>query len=417
MNKLRIGILGASRGFDFADRIPTSYPYAEISAICEFYEPLCQKADQYFKERNRDVACFTDYDDFLNSGIDGVIIANYANEHIPYVLAALEKKIHVLCEDMPVQTLAEAVALCDAVEKSGCVYAYAENCCYFDFTFPFRLHYDAGDIGEAVCLEGTFINDCSPRWHLLTRGIRDHWRNYVPSTFYCSHGIGPLFFSTGLRSTRVNGVEMPRMDYLVENGARSGSAAMELMELSNGGMAKNLNGNLRHPYEISYRIIGSEGTMEVFDHTFRIYRYKGGHEFERTLPPASYYSFPHRPEGDLGAFPNGDLASFGHFIGKILGDPISTKYSIDVYQALDMSLPGLLAYRSILDGGQPYAVPDMRDKAVRQAYANDHYCTDPRTPDPYRLPTSKSGTPEVDENIYKAVQQRFASAHLKPGGN
>ena len=49
--------------------------------------------------------------------------------------------------------------------------------------------------------------------------------------------------------------------------------------------------------------------------------------------------------------------------------------------------------------------------------ANDHYCTDPRTPDPYRLPTSKSGTPEVDENIYKAVQQRFASAHLKPGGN
>ena len=67
--------------------------------------------------------------------------------------------------------------------------------------------------------------------------------------------------------------------------------------------------------------------------------------------------------------------------------------------------------------GQPYTVPDMRDKVVRQAYANDHYCTDPRTPDPYRLPTSKSGTPEVDENIYKAVQQRFASAHLKPGGN
>lgn len=39
MNKLRIGILGASRGFDFAD-----------------------------------------YDDFLNSGIDGVIIANYAHQ-------------------------------------------------------------------------------------------------------------------------------------------------------------------------------------------------------------------------------------------------------------------------------------------------------------------------------------------------
>ena len=82
-----------------------------------------------------------------------------------------------------------------------------------------------------------------------------------------------------------------------------------------------------------------------------------------------------------------------------------------------MALPGLLAYRSIVDKGAPYEVPDLRQIAVREKYRGDHYCTDPRIPEPYRLPTSKSGTPEVDEAIYESVQKKFADAVLKPGMN
>ena len=35
MNKLRIGILGASRGMDFAKRILADYEFAELAAVCE----------------------------------------------------------------------------------------------------------------------------------------------------------------------------------------------------------------------------------------------------------------------------------------------------------------------------------------------------------------------------------------------
>ena len=102
-------------------------------------------------------------------------------------------------------------------------------------------------------------------------------------------------------------------------------------------------------------------------------------------------------------------------MAKILGDPLGEKYSIDVYQALDMALPGLLGYRSIIDKGIPYEVPDLRDKAVRDRYRNDFWCTDPRTPEEYRLPTSKSGTPDVDESVYEAVREELSRVDLTPG--
>ncbi|MBR5869252.1 MAG: hypothetical protein IKZ21_07375, partial [Clostridia bacterium] len=254
-------------------------------------------------------------------------------------------------------------------------------------------------------------------WHLLTRGVRDHWRNYVPSTFYCTHSIGPLFFATGRRAVRVNGLEIPRMDYMAEKGARSGSAGMEVMELDNGGIARSLNGNLKHPYEASFRVIGSRGTLEGDSSHLRSLRYTGGFDYDIRDVALHHREYKYRPNGVEGHVANGDFAAFGYFIGAILGDEEGKTYSIDLYRALDMALPGLLAFRSIVDHGMPYAVPDLRDLRVRDAYRNDHYATDPRTPEKYRLATSKTGTPEVEEEVYRAVQAEFAMQNLKPGMN
>ncbi len=415
MSKIKVGILGASRGMDFSERILKSYDYACLTAVCETYDVLRTKTENYLQENGIPAKCYVDYDEFLDSGIDAVIIANYANEHCEYAVRALEKGIHVYSEVQPVQTLAEACRLCDAVEKSGRVYAYGENYCYSNGAVALKELYEAGVIGEAVCMEGTFINDCSPKWHMLTRGIRDHWRNYVPSTFYCTHSIGPLFFATGRRAVCVNGLEIPRMDYMAEGGARSGSAGMEVMELDNGGIARSLNGNLKHPYEASFRVIGSKGTLEGTASHLDSLRYTGGFSFDEQEIALAHRAYRYRPEGTRGGVENGDFAAFGYFIGAILGDEEGKKYSIDVYRALDMALPGLLAFRSIVDKGVPYEVPDLRDKIVREKYRSDHYCTDPRTPAEFRLPTSKNGTPEVEEGVYEAVRKRFADTVLRPG--
>ncbi len=417
MDKLKIGVLGASRGMDFAMNVlPGCYPYAEIVAVCESYPVLLGKCRDYFREHGRQVICCETFEELLDCGLDAVIIANYANEHAPYAIRALDRGLHVYSEVQPVQTLAEACALCEAVERSGKVYAYGENYCYFDNTFAMRQHYEAGDIGEALCIESTFCNDCSPKWHLLTRGKRDHWRNYVPSSFYCSHSIGPGLFSTGLRPVRVNGNESPRVAHMAEKGARCGSGASLSMELSNGGMARSLNTNgMKHPFIASYRIFGETGTIEATPFDVVIYQYDREFRFDSGAEHASFAPFSFRPNLDLGAMSNSDVSGFGYFVAKIFGDPAGEKYSIDVYQALDMALPGLLGYRSVLDEGKPYAVPDMRDPAARAPYGNDLYSTDPRTPEPYRLPANKNGTPQVDEEVYEAVRRELEKVDLTPG--
>ena len=416
MSKLKIGILGASRGMDFAMRILPDYEYAEVTAVCESYFPLLEKSRQFFREQGKPVLCCTSFEEMLDSGIDAVIIANYANEHAPYAIRALNRGIHVYSEVQPVQTLAEACQLCDAVETSGKIYAYGENYCYFDNPFAMRRHYEAGEIGEAVCLEGTFCNDCSPKWHLLTRGIRDHWRNYVPSSFYCTHSIGPILFSTGLRPVRVHGLESPRLAHMAEKGARCGSGASLSMDMNNGGMARSLNTNgLKHPYIASYRLFGETGSIEATPDGITIYQYDRDFHYNIKTEKAPFMPFRYRPNLELGPITNSDATGFGLFVAKILGDPVGIQYSIDVYQALDMALPGLLGYRSILKNGTPFDVPNLRDPAIRDRYRNDLYATDPRTPAPYRLPTNKAGTPEVNESVYETVREELAKVDLTPG--
>ena len=50
MEKLRVGILGGSRGMDFAMRMLLDYEYAEITAVCETYPVLRKKCEDFFRE-------------------------------------------------------------------------------------------------------------------------------------------------------------------------------------------------------------------------------------------------------------------------------------------------------------------------------------------------------------------------------
>lgn len=425
MAKIKIGVLGATRGLDFVFGALSDHPEARVTAICESYGPLLERVKSEIKKRGLDIECFCSIDDLLRGDIDAVIIANYANEHAKYAIQALLARKHVMSEVLPVQTMAEAVELCEAVEKSGKTYFYSENYCFFNQNFEMRLRYDRGDIGELSNAECDFINDCSYKWHVLTRGERNHWRNYVPSTFYCTHSIGPMLFISGLRPKYVVGMETPLLPYMAAHGARSGSAAMEIMQLENNAMAKSLHGNLKHPYLPRCRMIGTKGCMESDAmKPDQLHVYIEGKE-ETIFNHEAY--FPEtfirnaRSAGLTNYSANGSFYAVEFFIGTILGDAVARRYAINVYKALDMSLPGLLAYRSILQGGIPVAIPDFRDKQVREQFRNDHVCTDPRAASgDALLPTCKSGNAVVQDDVYAREFKRYEESmktSYRPGSN
>ena len=117
---------------------------------------------------------------------------------------------------------------------------------------------------------------------------------------------------------------------------------------------------------------------------------------------------PTRPKDDkINGFGHGgsDFYSMYNFIEKIKGNPLAD--TIDVYEALDMFLPGMFAYRSVLDGGVPKSIPNLRDKAEREKWRNDTQCTDPAVAGDMLIPSYSKGNPDIPDETYEAVRKSY----------
>ena len=134
MKKVKIGVFGAGRGFALCESA-AFFPEAELVAVCDFYEPLLERIKTFSEEKGLQVTCYTSFDEFIQHDMDAVILANYATEHAPFAVRCMDAGMHVLSENLPCETMAQAVELCEAVERTGLVYAYAENCCYMKESF------------------------------------------------------------------------------------------------------------------------------------------------------------------------------------------------------------------------------------------------------------------------------------------
>ena len=409
MDKVKIGVIGGGRGKSMI-RYGREASNAELVAICDFRDDVL---DRMKKECGEDgISYYSDYDEFLKHDMDAVVLANYANQHAPFAIKAMKAGKHVFSEVLPVQTLKEAVELIETVEETGKVYAYGENYCFISAPYEMRKLYRQGLIGEFEYGEGEYVHNCEPIWPEITYGEPDHWRNNMYATFYCTHSIGPMIHITGLRPVKVTGFEGPKTERKVRVGSKSGSFGMELIQLENGGIFKSIHGDL-YVDSIWYSLYGSKGNMETareiaqngaFD---RIYihadEYSGGYD---TTKKDTY--LPTRAQDEQAkSFGHGtsDFYTMYNFVRKIQGDPDAD--IIDVYEALDMFLPGLFAYRSVLNGGIPMEIPNLRDKSVRDLYRNDTACTDPSVAGDQLIPVFSKGNPEIPDAIYQEVKRKW----------
>lgn len=101
-----------------------------------------------------------------------------------------------------------------------------------------------------------------------------------------------------------------------------------------------------------------------------------------------------------------------YFIRKIQGREEGNE-SIGVYEALDMYLPGLIAYKSIMNGGCTLDIPDLRLKSERDRYRFDTFGTDPDYCGSMLAPSYHKGTPVVNKEVYDLVRQRWIDGGSK----
>lgn len=415
MSKIKIGVFGAHRGTALIRELMHN-PYAGVVAICDKFRPALEAAGTVASDAGVKVDLFEDFDQFIQADMDAVVLANYAHEHAAYSIRLLKSGRHVLSEVLACANLAEGIALIEAVESCGMIYNYAESYCFFNTTEEMRRLYRAGDIGEFTYGEGEYLHNCSNIWPYLTYGEREHWRNRQYSTFYCSHSLGPLLHITGLRPVKVVGLEGRNQAWMRSVGVGAGEFGMELVTLENGAIVKSLHGSMkREPASINYELYGTEGSMETdrFDRT-RLHLYRepvGCTEGEHKLYSPDFIFSDAAKSGHSGS----DFFGTHYFVGSILGDELSIANSIDVYEAMDMCIPGLLAYRSIISGGTTLEVPNLRLASEREKYRSDTFCTFEEAAGDMYVSNSfaQPNHDPIPDSVYEEVRRRWLAEQTK----
>lgn len=380
---LRLGIFGvgattrySARGYMLARNAGTSSGL-EVAAVCDVHEEKVRRA-----AAELGAVAYTDFDRFLEHDTDAVLLANYFHQHAPFAVRALRAGKHVLSETTACFTLAEGVQLVEAAEASGKVYMLVENYAYFAYNMELRRLYRTGSLGEMRYGEGEYVHPIpSGFWNAISPG-RNHWRNWMPMTYYLTHSLAPLLYITDTRPVRVNALVLPRDEADEEHFGKTARVndlgSVILCTMDNDAVVKLLWGQLRTQGAWT-SIRCRRGMMENLrfgdPRMVRVRR----EAFERTadepIEQAYLPDFP-EPYGGLGLDGHGgaDYVVLQEFIRAVRGEGPAF---FDVYRAVDMAAVGIQAYRSALAGGAPFEVPDFRKPAVRRKYAKDDWSPAP----------------------------------------
>ncbi|MBR5507332.1 MAG: Gfo/Idh/MocA family oxidoreductase [Clostridia bacterium] len=418
MDKVRIGVLGGYRGssmINYCKGVDT----AEVVAICDKSREVLDA--QKGLDEEKCIALYDNFDEFIQHDMDAVVLANYAHEHAPFAIKALKKGKHVFSEVLPAGNMKEAIELIETVEETGLVYAYGENYCYMNGPYEMRRLYREGKIGEFEYGECEYIHNCEPIWHSITYGEKDHWRNNMYSTFYCTHSLGPIIHMTGLRPVSVIGLEGTKNERSLRVGSKRAPFGIEMVTLENGGIIKSIHGDL-YKNSVWYSVYGSKGRMETAREDTRSEKHK--HLYVNCDEYSGEYGtenitdyYPELADNEFAQkFTHGgsDYYSMDNFVRKIMDDPEAD--IIDVYEAMDMFLPGYFAYLSILDGNKSKEIPNLRDKAARDEWRNYTGCTDPKTAGDMLWPTCSLGTPDIADEVYGYMKYLWNEESKKTEG-
>jgi predicted dehydrogenase len=382
---IRVGVVGIGRGQGFA-RGATEALGMKLVALCDTWG---ERVRSVGKELG--VAAYTDYARFLEHDLDAVILANYFHQHAPFAIQALQAGKHVMSETSACFTLAQGVALVEAVEQSGRIYMFAENYPYTVRNLEMRRLYRSGAIGEFVYGEGEYIHPGpADDWNRISRGV-DHWRNWLPSTYYCTHAIAPLMFITDTLPVKVNAFSLPfRPDDPVRarRPLRNDACSLITVRMDNGAVCKLLQYYLRG-HGVWYRVHGSLGLMEGLrgGDTGKVRLIREQYHQRQTTPVEQIYQ-PDWPREHQAAAQaghgGGDYFMNVNFAAAIRS---GKQPYLDVYRGVAMSMVGIQGWKSVLGDSTTFEIPDFRKKRVRDLHRADHW-----NPDPTEKP--KRGVPK-----------------------
>ncbi|MBE6871467.1 MAG: Gfo/Idh/MocA family oxidoreductase [Ruminococcaceae bacterium] len=399
--KIKLGVFGGSgRGASFIKIIQNCG--GEIVAMCDKYEG----ARNSWKESIPDITCYDNFDAFIeHEGLEAVLLSNYFYEHAPFAIRCLEKGIHVLSECTANGTMADGVALCRAVEKSDAIYMLAENYPFMCANLELERLYKGGTLGNLCYAEGEYVHPVSPKEkNGLAPGIY-HWRNWIPRSYYITHALAPLMQMTDAMPTRVTAMAAFNPDLLPGTAIRTGdSAAIMLLQTDKDAIMRVTGCAGFAPHGNWYRLSCVKGSAEVVrgdEGSVRLC-YNHWSKPEEDTPTSQIYKAEWKDLGELAekaGHGGGDFWVIHNFFESIRKNQ---QPYWNVYRATAMASAAILGWRSILEGGKPYDIPDFSKEEDRVKYENDNASPFPDENGNVTLPCSSKPFAPTEADIAAA---------------
>lgn len=337
--KVKVGIIGygfCKFGADFSFQ---THPNVEVVAVSDLIPERCEALAKACK-------CSKTYPSLeelvKDDSIEAVYIATDAPSHARHCIEALHHGKHVACAVPAVfGSVEDADALLEAVKKSGKKYAMFETSAFRAELYAMRQIYSAGAFGELVYAEGEY-------YHYGVENLPSYkgWRDGVPPQWYPTHSNAFHICVTGGSFTEVSCMGQPSIlpRLQPDNNRYKNPFGTEVAQFrtSEGGMARMV---------VSWDTPGAEGEKgRVRGQRGSFYtEYQG---LDKKLPGLARPPLP--PTVSLGGHGGSHGYLTDDFIVSILLD---RKPTVDIITSLNLSVSGVIAHQSALQGGELLKIP------------------------------------------------------------
>jgi len=338
--KVRVGIVGYGvcrfgAAFSFQD-----HPNVEVVAVSDLFPDRCSA----LAKACRCEKTYSSLEELVkDTRIEAVFVATDAPSHVQHCIQAVEHGKHVASAVPAVWgSLEDADKLFNAVKRSGLNYMMFETSSYRPDCYAMRQIYEAGGFGRLVFSEGEYYH-----FHSHQIGSYRNWRVGSIPLWYPTHSTAYYVGVTDKPFTSVSctgfnaGFESFKPGANRYNNPFSDEIA--LFETAEGGasrilMCKGIQGKVSE----TGRVFGQKGWMDGLEY----------HGLLEKLPDLKRPPLPPKVK------PGGHGGSHGQLMNEFVLSIIQErKPLVDVAQALNMTVGGIVAHQSALKDGERMKVP------------------------------------------------------------
>ena len=340
--KIRVGLVGYGvckfgAAFGFQD-----HPNVEVVAVSDLLPDRCA-------ELAKVCGCAKTYPSLeelvKDDRIEAVFVATDAPSHARHCMEVLKHGKHVASAVPAVfGSVEDAHKLFDAVKRSGRKYMMFETSYFHSEVHAMRQIYRAGGLGKLLYSEGEY-------YHYMADPIDSYkgWRVGLPPQWYPTHSNAYYVGVTGGSFTEVSCMGTPSVLHhlLPANNPYKNPFGTEIamMRTSEGGMSR---------MAVSWDTPGSGGEVgRIRGQKGSFYgKYEG---LETKLPDLKRPALP--PTVDPGGHGGSHGFLMNEFVTAILED---RKPLVDIAQALNMTVAGIVSHKSAMKGGELMKIPQFK---------------------------------------------------------